>query len=106
MRQNVIPNSTVPHSSSCSGLSQNLPQAYESLAELNVICSAERIVSDVTVFLQTAQFIDGDLASPPALAVEISSPKQNFSDLLEKCESLLAAGAAMCWIVDPERRQA
>lgn len=42
----------------------------------------------------------------PVLAVEISSPKQDFSDLIEKCESLLAAGAPVCWIVDPEKRQA
>ena len=84
----------------------NLSDLYDCLAELNVICSAERIVPDVTLFKRKAHFIDGDLAEPPLLAVEISSPGQSFSSLLEKCEILANQGTPTCWIILPEKRQA
>jgi Uma2 family endonuclease len=87
-------------------LQQILPASYDYLPELRVICAAEGIVPDLAVFRRNAKFLEGHLAEPPELAVEIGSPGQPFSKLLEKCEKLAAAGAPLCWIVLPEKRQA
>ncbi len=48
---------------------------------------------------------DGDLADPPLLAIEIMSPAQTFSNIRDKCERLIAAGAGTCWLLWPERRE-
>ena len=80
--------------------------AAGALSELNVICGADRIVPDITVPPQNAQFIDGDLVSPPDLAIEILSPGQLLNDVTSKCDRLLQAGTGICWIIWPERRRA
>jgi len=92
-------------------LKSTLPQEYRVLPELNVICSGDRIVPDLTVYAgaaahaRGAKFEDGDLVDAPLLAVEIASPGQAFSDLLSKCERLVNAGTPMTWIILPEKRQ-
>jgi Uma2 family endonuclease len=58
------------------------------------------------VIPRSARFVDGDLADPPMLAVEIMSPGQTLSELLDRCERLLTAGTPVCWIIWPERRKA
>ncbi len=74
--------------------------------ELNVLCGQDRLVPDLVIVREAAEYKDGDLAEPPVLAVEILSPGQTLSDLFDKCDRLLHAGAPMCWIIWPERRKA
>jgi Uma2 family endonuclease len=76
------------------------------LFELNVLCGDDRIVPAVIVVPHNARYIEGDLADPAILAVEIISPRQSLSNLMDKAERLLKAGTPMCWIIWPERRQA
>jgi Uma2 family endonuclease len=71
-----------------------------------VLCGKDRLVPDITIVEQSARYEDGDLADPPILAVEIMSPGQTLSQLLDRCERLQKAGTPQCWIVWPERRQA
>src|SRR5882724_7722348 len=87
-------------------LGVKLPRLYEALPELNVLCGKDRLVPDVTVMERSARYEDGDLADPPLLAVEIMSPGQTLSQLLDRCERLHKAGTRQCWIVWPEQRQA
>jgi Uma2 family endonuclease len=44
-----------------------------------------------------------DLA--PDLAVEVISPNDSFSEVMNKVERFLAAGARLVWLVDPLRRR-
>ena len=44
--------------------------------------------------------------SPPFLCVEILSPDDTSSDLLEKLEEYAAMGVVHIWVVDPRRRKA
>jgi Uma2 family endonuclease len=83
-----------------------LPRRYRAATELNVLCGPDRVVPDVTVMERSARYENGDLADPPVLAVEIMSPGQTLSDLVDRCERLHKAGTPQCWIVWPERRQA
>ncbi len=91
-------------------LSANLlKRKYQVLSELNVLCGAEhrdRVIPDVTVALRTAEYREGDLFDPALFCVEILSPGQSFSSLLDKAERLLQGGTPVCWIIWPERRQA
>jgi Uma2 family endonuclease len=87
-------------------LGVKLPKLYEALPELNVLCGEDRLVPDVTVMERSARYEDGDLADPPLLAVEIMSPGQTLSQLLDRCERLQKGGTPQCWIIWPERRQA
>lgn len=43
---------------------------------------------------------------PPDLAVEVRSPTDRPADLLRKIADYLAAGTALVWYLDPERRSA
>jgi len=65
-----------------------LPRRYRAATELNVLCGADRLVPDVTVMERSARYENGDLADPPVLAVEIMSPGQTLSDLVDRCERL------------------
>lgn len=53
-----------------------------------------------------AEYRDGDLFDPAILCVEILSPGQTLSNLLDKAERLLKGGTPSCWLIWPERRQA
>lgn len=62
------------------------------------------IVPDVVALGASTQFKQGVLVTGADLAVEIMSPKQQFSQLVEKCERLLASGLVpTCWIIWPEK---
>ena len=87
-------------------LSRDLPKRYLAAPELNVLCGDDRLVPDVTVVERNARYDDGDLADPPQLAVEILSPGQTVGQLFDKSDRLLRAGAPVCWVIWPERRQA
>ena len=87
-------------------LGSKAPMPYETLPELNVVCGKDRLVPDITVVERSAYYAEGDLADPAALAVEILSPGQTFSNMLDKCERLHKAGTSQCWVIWPERRQA
>jgi Uma2 family endonuclease len=79
------------------------------LSELNVLCGEnqrDRIIPDITVALREAEYRDGDLAAPAVFCVEILSPGQTLSNILDRAERLLKAGTPMCWVIWPERRQA
>lgn len=46
------------------------------------------------------------LPVPPDLAVEVISPSDAFSAVMEKAHSYVAAGVRLVWIVDPQTKQA
>ncbi len=87
-------------------LSRDLPKRYVAGPELNVLCGEDRLVPDVSVVERNARYEDGDLADPPLLAVEILSPGQTLGQMFGKADRLLRAGAPVCWVIWPERRQA
>lgn len=41
-----------------------------------------------------------------SLCVEIMSPGQTLSDMISKCERLIAGGCPMCWLIWPAKRLA
>lgn len=85
---------------------RELPAQYRVASELNVLCGADRIVPDVTVMPRNARYLDGDLADPALLAVEILSPGQTIGNLFDKADRIVKAGTPICWVIWPERRQA
>jgi Uma2 family endonuclease len=87
-------------------LAGKIPANYEALSELNVICGEDRLIPDIAIAQRGARYVDGDLADPAALCVEILSPGQTLSSIFDRAERLLNTGTATVWIVWPERRQA
>ncbi len=49
--------------------------------------------------------LNGDLMGAPDLVVEVLSPSNSASELLEKQELCLAHGTVEFWIVDPKRQR-
>ena len=47
---------------------------------------------------------DGFWPGAPDLAVEVLSPSNRFSEILERVEDYLVAGTRLIWIFDPEAR--
>ncbi|MBV8808436.1 MAG: Uma2 family endonuclease [Acidobacteriaceae bacterium] len=82
-----------------------VPNSYQVLSELNVLCGADRLAPDVTIARRNARYVDGDLADPAVFAVEIMSPGQTLSNILDKAERICRAGTPICWIIWPEWRQ-
>lgn len=67
----------------------------------------KQIVPDVVVLAPDAHFENGVLVKGANLAVEIMSPRQSFSGIVNKCERLLTAGLVpVCWVFWPEHRNA
>lgn len=91
---------------SMAALSAVIPADYEVLSELNVICGEDRLIPDVVVTPRSARYVDGDLADPATVCVEIMSPGQTLSSVFDRAERLLNAGTAAVWIIWPERLQA
>ena len=87
-------------------LMRDLPRRYRAASELNVLCGDDRLVPDLTVMEREAHFINGDLADPPLLIIEILSPGQTIGQLFDRADRLVRAGAPVCWIIWPERRKA
>ena len=46
----------------------------------------------------------GPVEDEPDFAIEVLSPDDHVSDVMERVELYLAAGTRLLWIVDPERR--
>lgn len=77
------------------------------LPELDVLVGGgDWVVPDLVVAARGTRFENGMLAGPAELAIEILSPGQAFSDLLDKCERLHRAGTVHCWVFWPEKREA
>ncbi|HSU59891.1 MAG TPA: Uma2 family endonuclease [Bryobacteraceae bacterium] len=87
-------------------LNRELPDAYEVLPELNVLCGQDRLVPDLTVARRDARYLEGDLADPATFTVEILSPGQSLPDLIGKADRIVRAGAPMCWVIWGEARRA
>ncbi len=90
-------------------LGAKLPDFLEVLGELNVLCGEnqqDRVVPDLTVVRLDATYHDDDLFGPAILCVEIMSPGQMLSSLLDKSERILKGGTPLCWVIWPERCQA
>lgn len=85
---------------------RQLPKQYRVASELNVLCGADRLIPDVVVTLRGARYLEGDLAEPALLAVEILSPGQTIGNLFDEAERIVRAGTPVCWVIWPERRQA
>jgi len=47
---------------------------------------------------------DDEVARPPALVIEILSPKQNLQPLVDKIREYLRHGVKSCWLVEPATR--
>ena len=81
------------------GLDVALPE----LAVAVLDSEGRQIVPDVVVVSPRSEYANGALTSGGDLAVEIMSPKQSFSEMLEKCERILAADIVpVCWLLWPE----
>ena len=64
------------------------------------------LVPDVAFWAATKAQGDDERSLPPTLAVEIRSRGQTLSDLFAKCRLMCANGVDVCWLVDPETREA
>ncbi len=60
---------------------------------------------DVTVVGPGAAYVDGDLASPAAVAIEILSPDQEISDLFTKAGKIFKSGTSFVVILWPESQR-
>ncbi len=87
-------------------LLRHLPQTLDVMTELNVICGADRLIPDIVVARGSAVYVNEDLAEAPLLVVEILSPGQTISEMLDRCTRLLRFGTGTCWIIDPVKRKA
>ncbi len=84
---------------------RELSPKYRVASELNVWCGPDRLILDVTVLPRNARFVEGDLADPAQLAIEILSPGQTIGSLFDKADRIVKAGTPMCWVIWPEHRQ-
>jgi Uma2 family endonuclease len=84
-----------------------LDLALPALAVAVLDDEGRNIVPDVIALGASAQFENEILSTGADLAVEIMSPKQQFSHLIGKCERLLVSGIVpTCWIIWPEHQTA
>ena len=99
---------TRPHSRVQSNFDRFLQVRYPAFfvwPEMRVRTSASRCrVPDVCVTLEDPGVDVFD--TPPLLCVEILSPDDTTSELLEKLEEYAAMGVPHIWVVDPRRQKA
>lgn len=97
-----------PHSRVQSNLDHFLQQRYPALhvwTELRLHTTPARVrLPDVCVTLEDPNTDVFD--EPPFLCIEVLSPKDNMTELLEKLEEYAAMGVSHIWVVDPRRRNA
>ncbi len=77
---------------------------YSILSELSLELGPHPSIPDISVYPKMAvDWIHDEirLSEPPLLVVEILSPKQYMSDLVDKIESYFAAGIQSAWLVQP-----
>ena len=84
-------------------LKQHLPD-FEIYQQLNYRCGGDLRIPDVCVVSRDSIYLDGDLASPAELCVEIQSPGQSIDSLLLKCSAYIETGTRTCWVISPLER--
>lgn len=62
-------------------------------------------IPDICVMLKS-QRAEPVLTSPPFLCIEILSPEDRMSRVIEKVKEFLAFGVSHVWVIDPETRTA
>ena len=85
-------------------LSQRLPIRIASEQRMRVSYTRFRI-PDVLVMLKT-QRIEPVLTRPPFLCIEILSPDDRMSRIIEPVKEYLSFGVPYVWVIDPETRTA
>lgn len=76
------------------------------MPELRNRVSATRYrIPDLCVMLKS-QKVEPILNSPPFLCIEILSPEDRMSRILERVNEFLAFGVPYVWVIDPETRTA
>lgn len=76
------------------------------LPEMRMRVSATRFrIPDVCVMLRS-QAPETVLTNPPFLCIEVVSPDDRMSRVIEQVKEYLAFGVAHVWVVDPENRTA
>ncbi len=74
--------------------------------ELRMRVSATRFrIPDISVMLKS-QRSESVLTTPPFLCIEIISPDDRMSRVIERVKEYLAFGVPYVWVVDPETRTA
>ena len=85
---------------------RELSPKYRVASELNVWCGPDRPhPRHNRVAGAIRRFVEGDLADPAQLAIEILSSAQTIGSLFDKADRIVKAGTPMCWVIWPERRQ-
>jgi Uma2 family endonuclease len=76
---------------------------YRIFTELRIRISASRYrIPDVCIF--ALPYLDASILERPDLAIEIVSPDDRFSSVLEKVAEYLQAGITHVWVIDPYQR--
>lgn len=76
------------------------------LPELRMRVSALRFrIPDICVMLKS-QRPEPVLTSPPFLCIEVVSPEDRMSRIIERVKEYLAFGVSHVWVIDPENRTA
>jgi len=63
------------------------------------------------MYIETSRLPDGKLlkgflTTPPDVALEVVSPTDTFSEVVEKAESYVSAGVRLVWVIDPQTLRA
>jgi Uma2 family endonuclease len=100
------------HSSAQLNLSTALKSRYNkrlrAFPELTIKIGEATATPDIAVYpyfeLNWSERVPAAEDEPPLLAVEIISPSQTLTAMLEKAATYFAHGVKSCWIVQPELR--
>lgn len=82
-------------------------ERYTVASELALNLNGWKSTPDIVVYpYRTIDWLHDEVRStePPLLTVEIVSPSQNITDLVEKAEQYLANGVQSAWVVQPALR--
>jgi Uma2 family endonuclease len=85
-------------------LSQRYKQQYRIASEVTIGLLQRYATPDICLYPYSPMNMRHDeypVAAPPLLVVEILSPSQSISELLDKAEEYFASGVQSCWIVQP-----
>lgn len=85
-------------------LRQRYRKTHSIQIELSLKLGDVPVVPDVCVFPKRIIDFENDtikVTDPPLLAVEILSPTQVSTDVVDKIRLMLAAGVKACWFVQP-----
>jgi len=84
--------------------SQHYKRQYRIASEVTIALLHRHATPDVCLYPYSPVDMRHDeypVATPPLLVVEILSPSQSISVLLDKAEEYFASGVQSCWIVQP-----